>query len=219
MQAKSFLKAIEDAKKESEPAPEILHRQETKTPDPHDLASMALDQSYLEKAGVTKLLTTVAIDKPKSQFFFRINPDPKFRAVYGILKMQGDGKIGSDYYIVAPNMLPELAGEFYPATLYTGVTKQGNPFVWPVRLPEDGGRVNEWSRTAMIAAQTAMTRWIRVKPNQGGGFNDILVADEDLGEPKWPDLPYTEILRIAFRDEGIISSLDHPIVKKLRGQI
>jgi hypothetical protein len=63
-----------------------------------------------------------------------------------------------------------------------------------------------------------MTTWVRVVANQGAGFNDILVADEDLGDPKWPDLPYTEILRIAFRSEGIINSLDHPIVKKLRGQ-
>jgi hypothetical protein len=65
MQAKSFMKANGGA------------------PDPFDLGSMALGQEYLMKAGVTKLLTTVAVDKPKSQFFFRIHPDPEFRDVYG----------------------------------------------------------------------------------------------------------------------------------------
>jgi hypothetical protein len=196
-----------------------LRGSENEPPDPFNLKSLALSQDYLMKAGVTKLLTTIAVDKPKSQFFFRIHPDPEFRDVYGILKMQGDGKIGNDFYIVAPNMLPELQGEFYPATLYVGVTKQHNLFVWPIRLPEEGGRVNDWSRTSMIAAEKAMTTWVRVVANQGAGCNDIFLADADLGEPKWPDLPYAEILRIAFRSEGIIGSPDHPVVKKLRGRI
>jgi hypothetical protein len=131
------------------------------------------------------------------------------------------GKIGNDFYVVSPDMLPELQGEsqFSPHTLYVTITRQGVLGVWPIRFPEDGGRVNDWSRTSMLAAEQAMTRWIRLIPNVGAGFNDILVADSNLGEPEWPDLPYKEILRIAFRSEGIITSLDHPIIKKLRGQI
>jgi hypothetical protein len=55
----------------------ILQPTQANAPDPSDLSSMALSQDYLAKAGVTKLLTTVSVDKPKSQFFFRIHPDPK----------------------------------------------------------------------------------------------------------------------------------------------
>jgi hypothetical protein len=46
-------------------------------PDPFDLDSMVLDQSYLEKVGVTKLLTTITVGKPKSQSFIRVHPDPE----------------------------------------------------------------------------------------------------------------------------------------------
>jgi hypothetical protein len=38
-----------------------------------------------------------------------------------------------------------------------------------------------------------------------------------MEEPVWPEEPFNELLRIAFRDR-IISSPDHPVVKRLRGQ-
>ena len=65
-----------------------------------------------------------------------------------------------------------------------------------------------------------MTKWIRVKANMSLGAYEIYEAQSpDLANPEWPDLAYNELLRIAFRAEGVISSADHPVVKKLRGLI
>ena len=164
-------------------------------------------------------MTTIPVGKPKNQTFVRVHSDPAFHKIYGIETVQEEGRITKDHYIVAPNMVPVLSGEFHPATLYVGITKQGNLFVWPIKLPEEGGRANNWARTEMLAAEKAMSSWIRIVANQSAGYNDILVSDSDLGEPKWPDLSYDEILRVAFRQEGIITSVDHPVVKQLRGQI
>ena len=44
-------------------------------PDPFDLANLRLDQSFVETAGVKKLLTTVPVRKPNPQDFVRVHPD------------------------------------------------------------------------------------------------------------------------------------------------
>jgi hypothetical protein len=62
-----------------------------------------------------------------------------------------------------------------------------------------------------------MTKWIRLKANIALGAYEIHVAESEMADPVWPDLSFTELLRIAYRDR-MITSLDHPVVKRLRGQ-
>jgi hypothetical protein len=38
-----------------------------------------------------------------------------------------------------------------------------------------------------------------------------------LPDPVWPELTFNAIYRIAFKDR-IIRTLDHPVVKRLRGE-
>jgi hypothetical protein len=64
-----------------------------------------------------------------------------------------------------------------------------------------------------------MSKWIRVKANMSLGAYEIWEAQGKLPDPEWPDLPYKELLRIAFRDQKIINDLDHPVVKRLRGLV
>jgi hypothetical protein len=61
-----------------------------------------------------------------------------------------------------------------------------------------------------------MTRWIRVKANMDLGAYEMFAAESTIQEPTWPDLPFQELLKIAFR-ERFINSPDHPIIKRLRG--
>jgi hypothetical protein len=37
-----------------------------------------------------------------------------------------------------------------------------------------------------------------------------------MADPVWPELSYQELVRIAYRDR-MITGLDHPVVKRLRG--
>jgi hypothetical protein len=62
----------------------------------------------------------------------------------------------------------------------------------------------------------AMTHWVRVKANTNLGAYEIFKAQAEFGEPEWPDLSFWELIKIAFRDH-LIDSLDHPVVKRLRG--
>jgi hypothetical protein len=75
-----------------------------------------------------------------------------------------------------------------------------------------------WHRSGIEAAEKAFAHWVRVKSNMPLGAYEIEQAMADLGDPVWPELPFKEILRIAFRD-NTISDLNHTIVQQLRGKI
>ncbi len=185
----------------------------TSVKDPFaDLSSLRLSQSFEETVGVKKLLTTIPVRKPNQQDFIRVNPDPAFRERFPAIEVKDDREL----FLVSANVAPELAGECIAATLYTAISRQGVVFFWPVRLPSADGRWNEWHRSAAEAAELAMRGWIRMRANASLGAYEIFSAEGVMQEPVWPNLPFNELLRVAFRDR-IIDSLDHPVVKRLRG--
>jgi hypothetical protein len=183
-------------------------------PDPFgDLSALRLDQSYAETAGVKKLLTTVPVRKPNRQDFVRVHPDPAYRLTpAAIIEVKEDREV----YLVMPHMAQELPGEFNVATLYTAINCQGVLHLWPVRLPGSDGKHNEWHRSAGEAAERAWVRWIRVTANLSLGAYEIREAEGDIPEPDWPNAPFEEILKVAFRDR-IVDRTDHPLVRRLRG--
>jgi hypothetical protein len=191
----------------------MSEEQKATPPDPFDPANLRLDQSFVESAGVKKLLTTIPVGKPNKQDFVRVCADPTYRApLVGLIVLEED----RETYLVPPALSHELAGEFKPYTLYTCVNRQGVVRLWPVRIPEADTRVLEWHRSAAEAAQLAMTQWVRVKANTSIGAYEMFVASGVMVEPQWPELPFSELLRIAFRDR-LVDRLDHPVVNRLRG--
>jgi hypothetical protein len=87
----------------------------------------------------------------------------------------------------------------------------------PIRLlaPED--RKSDWPRSAREAAEKAMKHWLRVQANLNLGAYETTTSTYVTAEPVWPELSFEELVRIAYRDR-MITSLDHPVVKRLRGQ-
>jgi hypothetical protein len=92
-------------------------------PDPFsNLESLRLDQSFADQVGVKKLLTTVPCRKPNRQDFVRVNPDPAYRLTpAALVEWQEDREV----YYCTPEMAAELPGEFFVATLFTAINKQG----------------------------------------------------------------------------------------------
>jgi hypothetical protein len=62
-----------------------------------------------------------------------------------------------------------------------------------------------------------MIEWVRAMPNLSLGAYEIYVAQDGLPDPVFPDLPFQDLLRIAFRDR-IVDSEHHLVVKMLRGR-
>src|SRR5215831_2577043 len=191
--------------------------EETETPssaaDPFDLASLRLNPSFIETAGVKKLLTTVPVKRPSPQDFVRVHPATEFRENFAMVDLKDD----REEYLVLPAILPELTSEVVYKTVFTAVNRQGVVFLWPVRLPAPDERRTEWPRSAREAAERAMTQWIRMKANMSLGAYEITVADSAMADPVWPKVPYAELVQIAFRGR-IITTLDHAVIKRLRGQ-
>jgi hypothetical protein len=180
--------------------------------DPYDLNNLRLDQSFVESAGVKKLLTTIPVRKPNPRDFVRVHPESEYRATLAIIELKEDREI----YPVPPPIARELPGEFVMATIYAAINRQGVVFLWPVRLPASDGRVLEWHRSAAEAAELAMRRWLRVKANMSLGAYEMFEAASTIPDPEWPELPFQELLRIGFRDR-LVDRLDHAVVKRLRG--
>ena len=185
------------------------------TPDPFDPASLRLDPSYAETVGVRKLLITVPVRKPNRQEFVRVHPDPSYRLTpAAIIELKEDREI----YLVAPPLAQALQDEFTPAILFTAMNRQGVLFLWPVKLPGPDGKENEWHRSAREAAEKASKVWLRIRANMSLGAYDLFEAQGDLPEPDWPEPPFREILRTAFR-ERYVDRPDHALINRLRGEV
>jgi hypothetical protein len=99
-----------------------------------------------------------------------------------------DLKDDREEYIVARALVPELASEIVLKQLCLAITRQGVVFFLPLRLPSPDGL----------------------------GAYEAWMAADNLSEPEWPELNFWDLIKIAFKDY-LITDLNHPVVKRLRG--
>ena len=184
----------------------------TAAPDPFDLDSLRVSQAFPETAGVKKLLLTVPVHKPNPQDFVRAHPSDQYRADLPIIELKDE----REEYIVGANLRGELVGEFVVKTLFTAINRQGVVFLWPVRLPDPDGRQLEWHRSMREATETSKDRWARVKANMSLGAYEVTVATGAMADPIWPEATFQDLIKLAFRDR-LITTIDHPVIKRLRG--
>ncbi len=111
-----------------------------------------------------------------------------------------------------------LPGEVSPRLIVTAVSRQGTVFLWPLRLPGPDGRIDGWSRSAMEAANIAGKSWVRIASNMDLGAYDASQASSSIPDPVWPDIGFQGLINIAFKDK-YIDTLDHPVLRRLRGEV
>jgi hypothetical protein len=187
---------------------------QTSAPDPFNPTNLRLSQSFVDTVGVKKLLTTVPVRKPSPQDFVRVRPEPAYRENFPMIELKDE----REEYIVVADLVPELVGEFVTKTLFTAINRQGTVFFWPVRLPSPDGKDLDWWRSSREAAELAMKFWVRVRANMNVGAYDIFQAVSVLSDPDWPQLGFWDLIKIAFRDH-LIDRIEHPVIKRLRGQV
>jgi hypothetical protein len=184
-------------------------------PDPFDPESLRLPQEFTAALGVKKALLTIPVRKPAKEWFVRVHPDPQYHLHTAVIELKEVGEV----YIVSRQLWPDLAGEstFSSKMLFLTINRQQVVFFWPVRLPSTDGRVDAWSKSAFEAAQMAKTTWVRMSPDQSLGAYNVLYADH-AAQPVFPDLPMSDLLRIAFKDR-YIDTWTHPVLQQLRGEV
>jgi hypothetical protein len=181
--------------------------------DPFAPENLRLSQEFTTTVGVKKVLTTIPVRKPGAQDWVRVHPSEKYRENFPIIELKDE----REEYIVTAPLVPELFGEFVTKTLYLAVNRQRTLFFWPVRLPDPDGKQNQWWNSAREAAEMATHGWIRVKANMNLGAYDIFKAECAVSDPEWPKEDFWSLIKLAFKDH-LITSLDHPVIKRLRGQ-
>lgn len=182
-------------------------------PDPFDPAALRLGADYSAGLGVKKVISTIPVRKPSKQEWFRVRPGEDWRIQTAIFEAEE----GREIYLVDRALWTDLAGEIHPALLLVCVNRAGDLFLWRAKLPGEDGRSNTWTESALRIAAAAERQWARMVANMGAGLYEHYQPAIDLPDPEWPALTLPEILRIAFRDR-FITTLDHPLVRQLRGQ-
>lgn len=176
------------------------------------MAKLRISQSYSDAiVGVKKPLLTVAVRKPNKNEFFRVHPNHFLDCC--LL----EDKTERENFFVLPEVAPFVSEFVEGVRLHFCVTRQDVVFLWPVKLPREDRRGDAWRKSAADCASLAQGRWVRVVADMSLGAYQPYVAMADLGEPKWPEEPWSKVFQLATRDR-MIESEQHPLVRRLLGQ-
>lgn len=190
--------------------------EDTAGPDPFDPATLRLPEDLNIALGAKRALLLLPVRKPSREWFVRVIPDPSYHLLTRVIELKDANR---ETFLVARSLWPELEAEatFTPMWFFLAVNRQQTPFLWSVKPPTPDGRASAWATSALEAVQLAQHRWVRVVPDMGMGGYSVWHATHDA-TPVWPDLRMPALLRLAFR-ERYIESLDHPVLKQLRGEV
>jgi hypothetical protein len=199
-------------------APDATHQHESPTsPEDNtfDIDRLRLSQDFSVLAGVKKALITIPVRKPSKQDWIRVHDSEDWALQTAVLELKDE----RETYLVASSLWSELSGEIIPKVIVTTINRQGVLALWPIKLSGEDGRHDEWSRSALVAAEKAKTQWIRLVANMSLGAYEVYEAIGDMPKPNWPlDITFQKVIEIAFKDR-FIKSLEHPVIQKLRGEI
>jgi len=183
---------------------------------PLALAKLRLSQDFSELVQVKPVLTTVSARRPHKQEFVRVLSGEENRFITGCFT----DKESRETYLVSPAVRELLAGDVVPTMLVVCLSRNSPvPFFWPLTLPGIDGRPNRWHESGIEAATLAETHWLKVVADMSAGQYVPMVARGNLPEPDWSSIPsVAKMLKLAFK-ERFIDRADHPVLKRMRGDI
>jgi len=187
---------------------------EQRLPNPFAPAALRLGQNFNEGLRVKTVVTNVPVGRPPRHAYFRVRRGEDNRLATALLELKDENKT----YIISRDLWQALAGELVQMVLYQYITKQGVVGIWPVKLPNEEGRLDSWNESKLEAARLAEESWVRLRANMPLKAYEIMIAEGCTDEPDWPeDLTFDRALELAFRDSRI-DDIDDPILKNLRGE-
>jgi hypothetical protein len=174
-----------------------------------DVESLCLSQDFKAMTEVDQVATSVLFCRPEKEWFFQVHP--KFTKFMAIITEKREN------YVVHPRLMSQLGSEVTKKMIVLGVTRQGKLFFWPLKVEAERG-LDEWSKSALVGMETAKGKWTKLKSNLEANYYEVFTAKGNLGEPAWPETGVDELLAIALRNR-VISSMDHPVIKRLNGEM
>ena len=146
-----------DSSKSLKESPERAPKQSGEsTGSSADFSRFRLSQNFGNVSGVKKQLSTVPVRKPNKTQWVRVHPEKKMDAM--LLKY---GEKDEDLYLVEPELQAEVEQLARAHRLVLAIDRQGDPFLWPIVLPDENRRLN-WHLSALEAAQNAQLERTRI---------------------------------------------------------
>ena len=199
--------------------PELTENRIIEHPDEDQLSPeyFRIDQSELDQPVAKPIVTSIGIRKnPPTLTFVRVREGEDYRTGPVPFIALPENR---EFYLVAPALRRDLRPrEYFIGQVFLAIDRQDRPFFWIVTLQSPTGRISDWYTSQLDCAERAMHEWIQVVADQAGGVYAASVAEEDLGEPEWPEQKFDELFRIGFK-RRMVTSLDHPVFKQLRGRV
>lgn len=179
---------------------------------PESILQMRLPASELDAAEVKVVRSRFTIGKPPKDQFFRVHPGEDYWLPFGLLEVERT----SAFYLVPPGsvrnwMIEDDIKSFFDCVMCLTVTRHGEPRIWPLKQTE-----NLWHESARDIAEMAKKEWVKLISDQGAGYYVAGTPTNQSKEPVWPEESFAEILVKTFSGR-IIDSLDHEVIKELRG--
>jgi hypothetical protein len=182
-----------------------------------DLKRCRLSEDDTAGLGVGReILTRLPVQRPSRKQFIRCHADPLMTDSMATYIDGDDGET----YLVTENMREVFGDDVKPTHLQLAMVHRSRTlFVWSSTIPSaDAGRGRSWHESALTAKNIAQTTWIKLVPERAMNGYRIFPAEASLPDPVWPvDKTFQEYLEIAFRDR-VITSTDHPVVRKYLGR-
>jgi hypothetical protein len=183
-------------------------------PDPFDPARLRIDSTTDDALGVERPILHVPVMRPGNQMFFRVHTGPEMRLDARAIILEAE----RETYLVTPAIAAQIPGETRPVRLLACIPRIGGVFLWPLKLPRDDRRENNWGPSARKAAELGEKKWTRMQSNMALGAYDVTTSDH-YPDPVWPNVTLCELLRIAFGDGRLIDREDHAVIRQLRGRV
>jgi hypothetical protein len=163
-----------------------------------------------------RVLAVVPARPPKREEFFRVHSAEDY--TLDVLIYVREHEMDKERYLIAPSLQAALPDIGRIHRLFTCLSRRGVCFLWPAPLPAASGSGRSWHASALEAAEEAKKTWLRLESDKdAGGYNRVR-AKVDFGEPAWPDMPFGELLKIAFRDR-LIDTPYHDVIRELNGEL
>jgi hypothetical protein len=207
---------VEGAREGAPNAITDIHSVRGESSDPFDVER--LRTASIADIGVEKVTLTVPVRRPGRAEFFRVHPDPAYSIDWAVLER--DDEMDRETYWVTEEFRGELQGELKPVRVFTCINKRNTVFLWPAKLPSPDSTIGRrWAESALEIADNARTTWVKMAGKRDLGAYEMFKARGELGEPEWPDKTLSQLLRLAFKGDRLIDSLDHPVLRELAGEM
>lgn len=178
-----------------------------------DLNQFRLSQDFAQSTGVKRATSAIPLQKPSKQLWFAVSPNEEHRFPAAVIEF---GEESKEMYLVGGQLLTELEGEWSPRLLCLCQTKNGSCFWWPIRQPDEEGKLDSWNESAHSIIADHSGEWIRLLRDQELGRYEAMTTT-GFQKPIWPNESLEELMARTVVKGKYIDSINHHVVRKLRG--